>query len=85
MDSVLKYFGTAFPINYAAWKPKMEEDENNGLLFSTGCLMECFGFCLFCPSQDNGLLALPGKGLNSNSKLVLRSISDLMDFTSRLL
>lgn len=57
----------------------MEEDENNGLLFSTGCLMECFGFCLFCPSQDNGLLALLEKGL-IYPKLALRE-PDLMDFT----
>lgn len=71
-------FWTAFPINYAAWKPKMEEDENNGLLFSTGCLMECFGFCLFCPSQDNGLLALLEKGL------IYPKLADLMDFTLKV-
>ena len=46
----------------------MKED---GPLFSIGCLIECSGFCLFCPSQDNGLLAFLEKGL-INPKLALR-------------
>lgn len=52
-------------------KPKMEEDENSGLLLSIGCLIECSGFRLFCPSQVSGLLALLEKGL-INPKFALR-------------